>query len=124
LKNIRQRYILFEIITPNNESIEKELLIKTFWKQINTVYGEQQAYHVGLWMIRYDPTHRIGILRCDNIAKMQVIAALALLLEINKIPVLIHTWKTSGTIKKTIQAWRECFPGVSVPNQEVKSTQK
>jgi RNase P/RNase MRP subunit POP5 len=73
------------------------------------LFGENTTYQVGLWMIRWDAEHNIGILRCDNITKSEVIAALALIKTIKSIPVLFHTRKTSGTIKKTLKLWRQYF---------------
>lgn len=118
MKQIRQRYILFEILTPQNQSLEQETILKIIWKSLLDFFGEQQTYHAGLWLIRYDPQARIGILRCDHISKLQVITAMAFIREINHIPILIHTRKTSGTIKKTLQLWRQFFPAVLPPSRE------
>lgn len=118
MRVIRQRYILFEILTPENQPLEKEMVIKALWKQLLDFYGEANTFHVGLWLIRYDPIHRIGILRCDHIAKLQVLAAMCLIREINKIPVIIHSRKTRGTIKKTLEQWRQFFPTITPPPRE------
>jgi RNase P/RNase MRP subunit POP5 len=121
MKQIRQRYILFEILTPQNQPIDQDTISKAIWKSLLDFFGEQQTFHAGLWIIRYDPQARIGILRCDHILKLQVITAMTFLREINHIPILIHTWKTSGTIKKTLQLWRKYFPTVLPPPRDENS---
>ena len=109
MQYIRQRYILFEIITESPVSIEKNAVVRKIWKKLIRLFGEFTTFHVGLWMIRWDPDQKIGILRCDNITKAEVIAILGLIKHINSTPVIFHTRKTSGTIKKTLRLWRQYF---------------
>ena len=108
MKYIRQRYILFEIITQDDVLLEKEQVLKPIWKNLIKLFGEFTTFHVGLWMIRWDP-RKIGILRCDNISRTELIASLAMIRTINSHPVIFHTRKTSGTIKKTLEYWRRFF---------------
>lgn len=96
-------------MTDSQSEIGKDAVIRKIWKKLIRLYGEFTTYHVGLWMIRWDSEHRIGILRCDNITKSEVIAVLSLIKQINSIPVICHTRKTSGTIKKTLKLWRQYF---------------
>jgi len=109
MKFIRQRYILFELITDPSFHLEKEALLHTIWKQVIKTFGEKVTFLAGLWMIRWDSTHNVGILRCDNVTVSEVISAMALISHINKVPVVFHTRKTSGTIKKTLHLWRTFF---------------
>ena len=109
MKKIRQRYILFEILTKDPISFKKEIVLKKLWKELITLFGECTTYQVGLWMIRWDFEHNIGILRCDNITKNEILAVMALIKTLNSIPVIFHSRKTSGTIKKTLRIWRTSF---------------
>lgn len=112
MKIIRQRYVLFELLTtPENEIVEisKDKIIKILWNQMQTLFGQKVSFKAGLWMIRWDPTHRIGIIRCDNVSKWELIASMAFITNIDRIPVIFHTRKTSGTIKKTLKIWKEVF---------------
>ncbi len=109
MKFIRQRYILFEIISQNNSVFDKGTIIKSIWKQLIQVFGEHTTFQVGLWMIRWDQSNNCGLIRCDNITKEEVTTAMALIKKISNIPVIFHTRKTSGTIKKTLKLWRFYF---------------
>ncbi|MCK5341895.1 MAG: Rpp14/Pop5 family protein, partial [Candidatus Heimdallarchaeota archaeon] len=123
MKYIRQRYILFEIITQDDVLLEKEQVLKPIWKNLIKLFGEFTTFHVGLWMIRWDSNFKIGIIRCDNISKYELIATLALIRKINSVNVIIHTRKTSGTIKKTLKLWREYF-NTEPPKREDKNKPK
>ena len=79
MKYIRQRYILFEILTQNDAPLEKEQVLRPIWKNLIKLFGEFTTYKVGLWMIRWDPHAKIGIIRCDNITRTELIASLALI---------------------------------------------
>ena len=65
----RQRYILFEIITEDDSPIEKKEVISKIWNSFVAFFGTYNSFQMGLWLIRYEPTNRIGILRCDNMTK-------------------------------------------------------
>jgi len=109
MKYIRQRYILFEILTQNDAPLEKEQVLRPIWKNLIKLFGEFTTYKVGLWMIRWDPHAKIGIIRCDNITRTELIASLALIRSIDSHSVIFHTRKTSGTIKTTLANWRKFF---------------
>jgi len=109
MKYIRQRYVLFEIISNSVLDLEKDMILHAIWKQLIKTFGEKITFLAGLWMIRWDPIRKVGILRCDNITLGEVIAGLALITHINNISVIFHTRKTSGTIKKTLLLWRQAF---------------
>lgn len=121
MKFIRQRYILFEIIVPEqyiNHQITKDDILKEIWNQVSTLFGQKVSFRAGLWMIRWDPVHRIGILRCDNITKLEIIASATFITKIQNIPVIFHSRKTSGTVKKTLKKWREHF-SIEPPKREI-----
>jgi RNase P/RNase MRP subunit POP5 len=118
MKTQHQRYILFHLITDKNQKLDQEVIMKTLWRQLSELFGDNESFHAGLWMIRFNFEHQTGILRCDHIAKLQVITAMAFIKEIKGIPVIFHTRKTSGTIKKTIKIWKEIFPQILVPKRE------
>ena len=112
MKTIRQRYVLFEIILPTDVSakeISQELIMKALWDSLSTLFGQKKTYNSGLWMIRWDMVHRIGIIRVDNVSKLELIASMAFIRKLEGTPVIFHTRKTSGTVKKTLKRWREFF---------------
>ena len=108
-KTLRQRYILFEIVTTNNAEIHEREIISAIWKQLGLLFGVQTSFMAGLWMVRWNSVQRMGILRCDNVAKQAVIASMAMITSIRGKNVIMHTRKTSGTIKKTIKLWKKYF---------------
>ncbi len=118
MKYLHQRYILFEILSPNPNEIPKNAILKEIWRISLKLFGEVQAFQLGLWMIRWDPIHRIGILRFDNTSKFALMSTFLFITRINGSPVIVHTRKTSGTIKGTLEIWRKCFKDVPVPPKD------
>ena len=122
MKYIRQRYILFEIITEIETEIPEDVVLQAIWKQIIHLFGEITTFHVGLWMIRYDSAQHLGIIRCDNITKTQVIAAMAVVKNIQNFLVVFHTRKTTGTIKSALDEWKQYFTIPPPPRKPENST--
>lgn len=106
----RQRYVLFEYLhfDPKVEITEKDV-IRAIWKTLTLLFGEYVAYKTGLWLIEFDPTHKYGIIRCNNITKEQLISSLAFIYEIRNSRVIFHSLKTSGTIKKIKEFQHQFF---------------
>lgn len=98
----RQRYLLFEIIKDTKESIVDKDLMDTFWKIFTGFYGIFNSSQSGVYLTKYDEKTALGILRCGHQSLNYVRAALALISKINKINVIIHVMKTSGTLKNLI----------------------
>ncbi|MBN2154939.1 MAG: Rpp14/Pop5 family protein [Candidatus Lokiarchaeota archaeon] len=106
----RQRYILFEFITFNSDlHINEKDVIRTIWTTLLTLFGEYQAYKTGLWMIEFNPLEQYGIIRCNNITKDKIIATLAFIHKVKSYPIIFHSIKTAGTIKKIKQTQKEFF---------------
>jgi len=100
----RQRYVLFEIQTFKvNIVFNQSDIIKEIWNSFQKLFGDYNSYKLGLWMVDYDDVEKIGILRCTNITKEMLIASLSFISRINNYPVIIHTKKASGTIKKILK---------------------
>ncbi|MHA1584942.1 MAG: Rpp14/Pop5 family protein [Promethearchaeota archaeon] len=109
MKFIRQRYILFEIISTEEISISEESIKRAIWKHFMQIFGEHLAFRLGLWIIRWDPINNIGILRCENVTKYSLIATLAMIKKIDGHNIIMHTRKTSGTVKSTVKLWEKEF---------------
>jgi RNase P/RNase MRP subunit POP5 len=77
------------------------------------------TFQVGLWIIRYDQTHKICLLRCDNITKNYVVATLAMIRSIKSNPIIFHTRITTGTIKTALNHWRSIF-SINPPKREIQ----
>ncbi|MHA1109854.1 MAG: Rpp14/Pop5 family protein [Promethearchaeota archaeon] len=106
----RQRYVLFEYIVENPEvRITEKDVIRVIWKTLIKLFGEYSAYKTGLWMIEFDPSQKCGIIRCNNITKDRIIATIAFISSIKETPVVFHSIKTSGTIKKLKEIQKQFF---------------
>ena len=106
----RQRYILFEYkLIGNLEEIGEKEITRSLWSSVVKIFGESVAYKTGLWMIKFNSEDHWGIIRCNNVTKEQVITSLAFITEIKKVPIIFHTIKTSGTIKKILKIQKEFF---------------
>ena len=98
MKKVRRRYLLFKL-HQEGPSIEEKSLNLVLWKSLLSLYGEIQAADSKLYIIEYDEVTGEGILQCTLPSLQQVIAAAAVIGEINGTIVSFEPKKTSGTIK-------------------------
>ncbi|MHA1341247.1 MAG: Rpp14/Pop5 family protein [Promethearchaeota archaeon] len=112
MKVERQRYILVEYLLPYNQDnyeIEQKSIIRAIWSSLISLFGEYYGYKTGLWIVEFNSTLRYFIIRCTNITKAILITTLTFIKKINNIPVIFHTIKTSGTLKKIRKIKDEYF---------------
>lgn len=99
----RQRYILFSYRTLDQLSsdlLKEKDIVPAIWRSFIQLFGDYNAYKVGLWLIDFDPITKHGILRCNNKTSEMLISALTYIDKIRDRKVIFHTLATSGTIKK------------------------
>ena len=95
----KQRYILFRIIKENGTIFDKQDFLRLIWRSIWRYFGIKEANKIGLWLIKLNFKEEIGIIRCSNETKEEVISALTLIKEINGKRIILSPIKTSGTIR-------------------------
>ncbi|MFO8019298.1 MAG: Rpp14/Pop5 family protein [Promethearchaeia archaeon] len=96
----RQRYILFQIIKKKeNMKVKKSIFLKTLWSSIWRYFGLKGANKMGLWLVELNNKNNYGILRVSQYSKEMAISALTLIKNINGMPIIFSTVKTSGTLK-------------------------
>ncbi len=94
------RYIAFRLeIERENLRVDRRSIEQAIWDISLLFLGSIECSRLGLWLVEWDETNRIGILRCDAKYKYTVIGVLSLISalrgeRVNLIPLL-----TSGTIK-------------------------
>ena len=120
MNKIRQRYIIFEVLAPNGTTFSDKVMIRTIWQKLLEIFGEQTSFKAGLWLIEWDPVLMKGILRTDHLIDSEIIATLAIIRKITKIPVIVHTRKSTGTIKKAKSICKDIFQ-ISFPNKNPKN---
>ena len=94
----RNRYILFRILSENSDFSEQELL-NAIWKSIWDLFGLKEANKIGLWLLEVDFNKKYGIVRCSHKTKEYVISAITLIKEISGKNLILSPVKTSGTIR-------------------------
>jgi len=99
VRNERNRYIIFKIISEEILSIDHSDILKSIWKSIWRFFGMKEANKIGLWVIEIDLENAFGIIRCAHQTKEFIITALSLITEINGSKIILSPVKTSGTIK-------------------------
>ena len=98
VKEERNRYILFKIMSENS-GFSKEDLMKAIWKSIWNLFGLKIANKIGLWLLEVDFNKNYGILRCSHKTKEHVISAITLIKEVSGNRLILSPVKTSGTIR-------------------------
>lgn len=96
MKNIRKRYILYELIS--DEPVDQTEFKKEFLKVSLNLFGELDFKNANLLILETE--HKIkGIIRCSHLYVDKVKLALGLIKEINQKKVIAQSLKTSGTLK-------------------------
>ncbi len=98
----RQRYILFEILQIENKKIEEKIVMDNLWKQLSKFYGEVGSSRIGLYLIEFNSEKNIGIIRCNQSSLSAVRAMMSTITSLEKIKVVFHVLKVSGTLKNLI----------------------
>ncbi len=96
---IRERYIVFSIISEKHFSLEEA--VRTIWSSALQLFGEAGTSRFHIWIPSnlYNEKRDIGIIRCSHDHVQDVRAALTLIKKIDDEPVIIRTLGVTGTIK-------------------------
>ncbi len=95
----KQRYILFKVIKDDSTYFEEKTFLNSIWQSIWKYFGMKGANKVGLWLLELNLENNLGIIRCTNKTKEEIITALTFIKEIDDKRVIFSPIKTSGTIK-------------------------
>ena len=109
MHKIRQRYIIFEIFSLKESEIDEKKLIRVMWQKLQQLFGEQKSFKAGLWIIYWDSIQSKGILRVDHLLKSEILTVFAFMDSIDKLSVIVHSRKITGTIKKAKKIYTEIF---------------
>lgn len=114
MKTIRSRYVLFEVINFDKHQFSVNNINRALWDQLQISFGDSLSFKAGLWIIEWNSTNQLGILRFDHLVKEDLLASLAMITQIDRKKVIIHTRKIAGTIKKIKTVWKEQFSHIPV----------
>ena len=96
----KKRYVLFELAC--DKKLSSPRVSDALWKTFLRIYGEFGAGEMKLWMIEFG--NGKGIIRCAHNRVEQAKAGILFLTEVDGVPVIPKTLKTSGSLKK-IRTW-------------------
>ncbi|MEM2918598.1 MAG: Rpp14/Pop5 family protein [Candidatus Altiarchaeota archaeon] len=99
----RNRYLAFEIISERKFS--KEDVTKAIWNSALKFLGELGTGKTSLRLIEWNEEKQHGIIKVNHKSVDEIRAAIALIKEINSIPIIPRVLGVSGTIKKTRERW-------------------
>jgi len=119
----RKRYLVFEIITPQNEEEKEESccvncesyvvnerdLLRAIWEALYSLFGDVGVAACNIWLIDFDEKKGVGILRCSHRKVEEVRAALACI-KIGGRPLCIRVVRTTGTVKAARSIARRIQP--------------
>jgi len=104
MKFERQRYVLvqYKFFNIKNSSIkiDEKKIIRAIWNTLTNLFGECSAYKCGLWIVDHNVDYKYFIIRCSNVTKYYLITSLVFIKKLDTLPIIFHTIKTTGTIKK------------------------
>jgi len=97
-RKLRKRYIVFAVLSEKKHSKnDVEKAIKSTFREY---FGELLLARCDPQLIYFDSERQRGVIRCTHLCKMQVLATLALIREIEREKCLIVPIRVTGTIKK------------------------
>jgi len=119
----RKRYLVFEIIAPQNEEEKEESccgncgsyvvnerdLLRAIWEALYSLFGDVGVAACNIWLIDFDEKKGVGILRCSHRKVEEVRAALACI-KIGGRPLCIRVVRTTGTVKAARSIARRIQP--------------
>ncbi len=109
VKQERQRYILFKIISKEGINFEQRDILKSIWQSVWRYFGMKVANKVGLWLLELNLEENYGIIRCSHETKESIITAITMVREIKGKRVILSPVRTSSTIKKTRKLLQQIF---------------
>ncbi len=97
----KKRYLVFEIISKNKVKPLSEIT-NAVWNSILSFVGQAGAAKAGITVLqdKYDSSRQRGMIRVSHKMLDTLKAALTLIKEINKEPVIFRSIGTSGILKK------------------------
>ncbi len=118
VKNRRNRYLIFEIHSPQKIELNKLKLLKHIFDATLRLFGEVGAASIHINLIDYNNDFQRGIIRCNHRAVVKLRAALAIIDEIGGLPVIVHVIKVTGTLKKAREILNSLPRPVDVGDEE------
>jgi len=97
-RKLRKRYVVFAVLSEKKHS--KNDVEKAIRNTFREYFGELLLASCDPQLIYFDSERQRGVIRCTHSCKMQVLAALALIREIEHEKCLIVPIRVTGTIKK------------------------
>ncbi|MDK2868899.1 MAG: ribonuclease protein subunit [Pyrococcus sp.] len=94
----KKRYIAFKVISETQ--FNKDEVKDVIWKACLRTLGELGTAKAKPWLIKFDETTQMGIVRCDRNHVYDVIFSLTLVSDINGNEAIIKVLGVSGTIKR------------------------
>jgi len=100
VKEKRNRYVIFRIMSSEKLDLNKYQLLKIIFSSVLKLYGEVGASFIHINLIEYDANLQKGIIKCNHNALVMLRAALCIIHEINGKQAFFHIIKVTGTLKK------------------------
>jgi len=91
------RYIFFRIHSERN--IDKISLERRLGEKFLRFFGELNFGDVAYKLVEFDERKMLGIVKIDRNYQNSAVVCMALISELDKIPIHIETIKVSGTLK-------------------------
>jgi RNase P/RNase MRP subunit POP5 len=93
----KRRYTAFLLDT--EAYVNKKSIYELIMTSIDKLYGSKGIMDSDIKLIEYDEVTKTGILRCTHIFMRSLRTSLAMITNLDSMPISIHVLKTSGTIK-------------------------
>jgi RNase P/RNase MRP subunit POP5 len=96
IKHEKRRYLALQV--SSEQVLENLTVFNAVKDSVLRLFGEYGASKANLKQIKFFPEKNL-VIRCSHLMLEQVRAAVATIVEINKIPVAVNVSAVSGTLK-------------------------
>lgn len=93
---LKKRYILFELRGPD---MQEDRLKRAIYAEALKFFGEFGLSKVALKLVKYDPSKKTGVLRCERAHLDEVLGFLALVDSLDGRDARLVAGRSSGTLK-------------------------
>ncbi|MCW4023354.1 MAG: Rpp14/Pop5 family protein [archaeon] len=97
IKREKRRYLALHVVS--EQTLEDFTVFDAVKSAVIRLFGEYGASKASLKQVNFFPEKNQVIVRCSHLMLEQVRAAVATIVEINKIPAAVRVLAVSGTLK-------------------------
>lgn len=96
----KKRYVLFSLVCAEGKTFSEKEVFHAIWNSFSSVFGSHGLAEQKLWLLKWFPSERKGIVRCSLPELEKVVAGLLFVQQVQGVKVVPLVLSVSGSAKK------------------------